>query len=291
MANHSALKIGYQGAPGAFSHRAVKIFANQINRLDDVEPVSCKTFEEVFNRILSKECSHGVIPLENSSVGSIVANYDLLWKNQVELIGEIYLPIHHNLIGFSDTDVDKLEEIYSHPVALDQCRNFLKSLSNSKAVTYWDTGASAFFVKETGNRAYASIASEFAAEESGLTILRRNIEDFSGNRTRFGVITLVDGERSAPPAAPVKISCVVEIAHQPGALANLLRNLAILGVNLTKIESRPIPETPWHYRFFLDIEVPFDEIVPAVASTVGKLSEAHKILGSYKPWQDTDESQ
>jgi prephenate dehydratase len=232
-----------------------------------------------------------VIPLENSSVGSIVANYDLLWKNQVELIGEIYLPIHHNLIGFSDTDVDKLEEIYSHPVALDQCRNFLKSLSNSKAVTYWDTGASAFFVKETGNRAYASIASEFAAEESGLTILRRNIEDFSGNRTRFGVITLVDGERSAPPAAPVKISCVVEIAHQPGALANLLRNLAILGVNLTKIESRPIPETPWHYRFFLDIEVPFDEIVPAVASTVGKLSEAHKILGSYKPWQDTNEGQ
>ena len=289
MANNSELKIGYQGAPGAFSHRAVKIFAEELNRSDEVVPVSCKTFDEVFARILSHECSHGVIPLENSSVGSIVANYDLLWKHRVEMVGEIYLPIHHNLIGFSDTDVSKLDEIYSHPVALDQCRTFLKELSHSKAVSYWDTSAAAFFVKETGSRAFAAIASQFAAEESGLVILRRDIEDFSGNRTRFGVITLINGNTPAPPAAPLKISCVVELAHQPGALANLLRNLAILGVNLTKIESRPIPETPWHYRFFLDIEVPFDEVSDAVASTVGRLSEAHKILGRYKPWQEPAE--
>ena len=291
MAEDSALKIGYQGAPGAFSHRAVKIFAEQINRLDEVVPVSCKTFEEVFNRILSGECSHGVIPLENSSVGSIVANYDLLWKNQaIQIVAEIYLPIHHNLIGFSDTDLSKLTEIYSHPVALDQCRSFLKEFGDAKAVTHWDTGAAVFHVKETGDRTYAAIAGQFAAEETGLTILRANIEDFSGNRTRFGVITLVNGQSPASPAAPVKISCVVEIAHQPGALANLLRNLAILGVNLTKIESRPIPETPWHYRFFLDIEVPFDEIVPAVATTVGRLSEAHKILGCYKPWREAEQA-
>ncbi len=291
MTIDSALKIGYQGAPGAFSHRAVKIFAQELGRLDEVVPVSCKTFDEVFNRILSKQCSHGVIPLENSSVGSIVANYDLLWKNKVEIIGEIYLPVHHNLIGFADTDISKLEEVYSHPVALDQCRTFLKDLSDSKAVSYWDTSAAAFFVKEMGNLAYAAIASEFAAEETGLTILRRNIEDFSGNRTRFGVITLVDGNSPTIPAAPVKVSCVVEIAHQPGALANLLRNLAILGVNLTKIESRPIPETPWHYRFFLDIEVPFDDIVANVGTTVGNLSEAHKILGYYKPWQEAPNAQ
>ncbi len=286
MAKNSDLKIGYQGAPGAFSHRAVKIFAEELGRLDEVEPVSCKTFDEVFARILSQECSHGVIPLENSSVGSIVANYDLLWKNKVEIVGEIYLPVHHNLIGFSDTDISKLEEIYSHPVALDQCRVVLKELSHTKAVTYWDTSAAAFFVKEKGSRAFAAIASEFAAEETGLTILRRDIEDFSGNRTRFGVITLINGHNVPPPAAPLKISCVVELAHQPGALANLLRNLAILGANLTKIESRPIPERPWHYRFFLDIEIPYDEVADAVASTVGKLSEAHKILGRYKPWQE-----
>ena len=139
MATDSELKIGYQGAPGAFSHRAVKIFAEDLNRLEDVTPVSCKTFDEVFARILSGECSHGVIPLENSSVGSIVANYDLLWKNKVEMVGEIYLPIHHNLIGFSDTDISKLVEVYSHPVALDQCRTFLKELTGAKAVSYWDT--------------------------------------------------------------------------------------------------------------------------------------------------------
>ncbi|HEY9677199.1 MAG TPA: prephenate dehydratase domain-containing protein [Drouetiella sp.] len=283
---HPALKIGYQGAPGAFSHRAVKIFAEELNRLDEVVPVSCKTFDEVFSRLASHECSHGVIPLENSSVGSIVANYDLLWKSDVEMVGEIYLPIHHNLIGFSDTDVSKLTEIYSHPVALDQCRAVLKELNHAKAVSYWDTSAAAFFVEETGDRQYAAIASQFAAEETGLQILRSNIEDFKGNRTRFGVITQINGHPPAPPVAPYKISCVVEIAHQPGALANLLRNLAILGVNLTKIESRPIPETPWHYRFFLDIEIPFNEINDAVIAAIEKFSGAHKILGRYKPWQE-----
>ncbi len=286
MVTDSELKIGYQGAPGAFSHRAVKIFAEDLNRLEDVTPVSCKTFDEVFARILSGECSHGVIPLENSSVGSIVANYDLLWKNKVEMVGEIYLPIHHNLIGFSDTDISKLVEVYSHPVALDQCRTFLKELTGAKAVSYWDTSAAAFYVQETGSRTIAAIASEFAAVETGLSILRRNIEDHSGNRTRFGVITLVNGHLPAPPAAPFKMSCVVELAHQPGALANLLRNLAILGVNLTKIESRPIPETPWHYRFFLDIEIPFEEVTDAVTSAIARLSEAHKILGRYKGWQE-----
>jgi prephenate dehydratase len=286
MAKNSELKIGYQGARGAFSHRAVKIFAEGLNRSDDLTSVSCITFDEVFARILSHECSHGVVPLENSLVGSIVANYDLLWKNKVEMVGEIYLPIHHNLIGFGDTKIDQLVEVYSHPVALDQCRNFFKELSGIKAVSYWDTGAAAFYVKETGSRTIGAIASEFAAEESGLVILRKDIEDHSSNRTRFGIITLINGQSPPPPAAPFKISCVVELAHQPGALANLLRNLATLGVNLTKIESRPIPETPFHYRFFLDIEIPFDESADEVVSAIGKLSEAHKILGRYKPWQE-----
>ncbi len=286
MANPAELKVGYQGAPGAFSHRAVKIFAEEQGKLDSLESVSCRTFDEVFGKILSGECTHGVVPLENSSVGSIVANYDLLWSEPVGLIGEIYLNIHHNLIGMAGTNLGAITEIYSHPVALDQCRNFLKNMPGAKAVSYWDTSAAAFLVKERGENTIAAIAGEFAATETGLSLLRRNIEDHTGNRTRFGVVTLLKKLDPIAVAAPFKVSCVVELAHQPGALASLLRNLAILGVNLSKIESRPIPETPWHYRFFLDIEIPFDEVADAVSDAIRRLSESNKILGRYKAWVD-----
>jgi prephenate dehydratase len=287
MINTLELKVAFQGAPGAFSHRAVQLFAQDMSMLDKLNYVSCRSFDEIYETILARKCTHGVVPLENSSVGSIVANYDLLWKNPVSIVGEVYLPVHHNLIGFAGTDIDSIVQVLSHPVALDQCRQFLKSVPGAKAVSYWDTSASAFHVKETGDPTMAAIASEFAAAETGLALLKRNIEDHSGNRTRFGVITHSENVTDLDcPAAPFKISCVVELTHQAGALASLLRNLAILGVNLTKIESRPIPETPWHYRFFLDVEIPFDEVADAVTDAIARLSETHKILGRYKPWKE-----
>src|ERR1700722_7509485 len=132
------LNVAFLGAPGTFSHRAVQLFAQDMQMLDKLSYVSCRSFDEIYETLVAKNCTHGVVPLENSSVGSIVANYDLLWQNPVSIVREAYLPVHHNLIGFPDTDIDSIQQVLSHPVALDQCRKFLKSVPNAKAVSYWD---------------------------------------------------------------------------------------------------------------------------------------------------------
>lgn len=293
-AGEGRLKIAFQGCRGAFSHKAVQLFAHDVE-LDSAEAVSCESFSEVFDRLLKGECDFGVLPLENSSVGSIVANYDLLWRQPVVMVGEVYLPVHHNLLGFPGTDPKSITEIYSHPVALEQCRKLLASLPNARAVSFWDTGGSAFHVQETGNPHFAAIASELAAQETGLAILEKNIEDHGGNNTRFGVITVLQERKGSARGsvqrklagaltAPYKISCAVELAHEPGSLAALLTRLSLIGVNLTKIESRPIPETPWHYRFFLDIEISHTEQCDPVIEEIESQTQNHKIFGRYNSW-------
>jgi prephenate dehydratase len=301
MAEVEVLKIGFQGARGAFSHRAGQIFGEQITNSSKlpskIEFVPLHSFAEVFASVVKDECDFGAIPLENSSVGSIVANYDLLWKNNVVIDAEIMLPVQHQLLGFSGAKIEELESVYSHPVALDQCRKFFASMPNITPISYWDTSGAAFFVRDSGNPRCAAIASEFAAAESGLAILKHNIEDHAGNNTRFGIIRADSGvhilgiknngkttANALSLAGPYKVSCAAEIAHRPGSLASLLSALAEIGANLTKIESRPIPEAPWHYRFFLDVELKSsareEEFVHALAMN----SEAFKVLGRYHNW-------
>jgi len=302
MSEIQTLKIGFQGARGAFSHRAGEIFAEQLSGTSKpaikVEFVPLQAFTEVFDTVLSGQCAFGVVPLENSSVGSIVANYDLLWNKDVLIEAEIMLPVQHQLLGFPEAKIEDLEIIYSHPVALDQCRVLLNSLPRVKAISYWDTSGAAFFVKESANPRIAAIASEFAARETGLTVLKANVEDHAGNNTRFGVIrkdTYVHGSKNngkttsasdkvENTSEPYKLSCAAEIAHKPGSLAKLLTALADIGANLTKIESRPIPETPWHYRFFLDMELKSGAHDDQIMAALAESCRAYKILGRYKNW-------
>lgn len=296
MSGKSTVRVAFQGERGAFSHKAVLLFAEDIDAMDALHIVPCKSFEHVFQTIAADEADFGAVPLENSSVGSIVANYDLLWTAPVKIVSEVYVPVHHNLLGFEGADISRIKEVYSHPVALEQCRKLLKSMPDAKAVSYWDTSASAFHVKAQGDPQLASISSDLAAKETGLAVLKANVEDHAGNRTRFGVITLSSGEAngrtpyltqlSSRLHSAYKMSCVAELKHEAGSLALLLQGLADEGVNLTKIESRPIPESPWHYRFFLDIEVDKrqDE---AVSGKLGRLTMASKILGRYPIWQNS----
>jgi prephenate dehydratase len=297
MSDIENVKISFQGARGAFSHRAGQIFAEQLGaKAAKSEFAPLQGFNEVFDSIVSGECAFGVIPLENSSVGSIVANYDLLWNKDVLIEAEIMLPVQHQLLGFPEAKIEELEIIYSHPVALDQCRVLLKSLPNVKAISYWDTSGAAFFVKESANPRMAAIASEFAAKETGLTILKANVEDHAGNNTRFGIIrkdSYVHGSKNngktesgkaETSSEPYKLSCAAEIAHKPGSLAKLLTALADIGANLTKIESRPIPETPWHYRFFLDMELKSGSHDDKIMAALSEYCRAYKILGRYKNW-------
>lgn len=287
------MKVAFQGAPGAFSHRAAQLFAQQMEE-STVEAVSCQTFEETFSKVLSRDVDFAAIPLENSSVGTIIPNYDLLSKSSVSILSEVYVPVHHNVLGIEGCTLEQLKEVYSHPVALDQCRKFLAAIPGARAVAHWDTSGSAFHIKELNDPSVAAIASEFAAKETGLKIIKRNVEDHEGNRTRFGIIA-PESAAMAPTKSQkcafdlinhldrFKVTCTVELAHEPGSLARLLGGLAECGADLTKIESRPIPETPWHYKFFLDMQIDREQ-EPRMLSQLEKHTISKKILGRYPIW-------
>lgn len=271
--------IAFQGAPGAFSHQAAIVFAKQLG----FEPrfVPCQTFGDMFHNVASGSTEYGAVPLENSSIGSIVANYDLLWNSSAKIVAEYVLPVHHHLISWPDTDIRSLKTVYSHPAALDQCRGLFQMYPNLAARVHWDTSGSVVDVKESGDRTAAAIAGELAAKEHGMAIVASNVEDFAHNSTRFGLIAAA----SAPQPElkpPFKMSCAVELEHKPGALAGVLTSLAATGANLTKIESRPIGETLWNYRFFIDLELPTDG-VEAVEAALKVYSRNFKVLGRYQP--------
>jgi prephenate dehydratase len=273
------------------------LFADQMQCRDRLEAFSCQSFDQIFAKVVAGEAEFAVVPLENSSVGSIAANYDLLWRSPVIIVSEVYLDVHHNLLALPGAKLGDIKEIYSHPVALEQCQKFLATVPGAKPIAHLDTSSAAFHVKNTGDPKLAAIASEFAAAETGLNILQRNVEDHSGNRTRFGIVM---GDQAGAGGAQwkqralemvsrcdkYKLTCNVELAHEPGSLSRLLDAIARCSANLTKIESRPIPETPWHYRFFLDMQITRDQ--DACVSTALRVhANSSKILGRYPIWIDT----
>ncbi len=267
--------IAFQGAPGAFSHQAAIKLGEGMN--EPYELLSQDSFEKVF-KLVAGGGHLGAVPLENSSVGSIVANYDSLWNEPVFMIAETYIPIHHQLIVIEGTDINEITEVYSHPVALDQCRKLFREFPNMKPRVHWDTSGSALYVRDEGKRSNAAIASEMAAREAGLSIIRTNVEDHSSNTTRFGLITA--NKKLRMHDGPHKLSCAFELEHTSGSLAQLLTRIAAVGANLSKIESRPIPQTPWHYRFFLDVEVADGKQEDAVIDALQGAAKA-KVLGCY----------
>lgn len=294
MSTQTFTKIAFQGALGAFSHQAGKIFY-EFTKQHSAEPeelfIACKTFEDVFDHVENARCRYGVIPLENSSIGSITLNYDLLAKGSTFIIAEVLVDIHHQLMALPGSNLEDVTKVYSHPAALGQCRKFFANLAQtgSPAVPteFWDTSGAAQYVSQSNDQSIAAIASEFAAKQYELVILKNNIEDFDGNSTRFGIII------SAPVAeslaakqfqSPYKLSCAVELPHRPAALAHLLGPIADQGVNLTKIESRPIPESPWHYRFFLDMQITHPEREPVILNVLANHTNNYKVLGRYLPW-------
>lgn len=277
------VSIAFQGAPGAFSHQAAMAFAGQL-QIDppDVRYVPCQTFGDVFHSVSAGATEYGAVPLENSSIGSIVANYDLLWTSDATIIAEYFLPVHHHLIGFPGVKIEDLKAVYSHPAALDQCRGLFQKHKNLSARVHWDTSGSVVHVKDSGDRTAAAIAGELAAKEHGMAIITSNVEDFEHNSTRFGLITSNKSDRRSPNGgSPYKLSCAVELEHKPGSLAGVLNSLAATGANMTKIESRPIGETPWHYRFFIDLETSTGP--EPIEAALRVYSRNFKLLGRYTP--------
>jgi prephenate dehydratase len=277
MTKHSS--IAFQGAPGAFSHQAAIAFAEQLGITAGYLP--CQTFGEMFHGVSSGSTEYGAVPLENSSIGSITANYDNLWNADAVIVAEYFLPVHHHLIGFEGVSIADLKTVYSHPAALDQCRALFQKHPHLKSRVHWDTSGSVVDVRDSGDKTSAAIAGELAAKEHGMSIIIRNVEDYAHNSTRFGLITR--GSADLPPVErPFKMTCAVELEHKPGTLAGVLNSLAAVGANLTKIESRPIGETPWHYRFFMDLEVSSGD-AEAIEGALKVYSRNFKLLGRYSP--------
>lgn len=271
------LVVGYQGTEGAYSELAAKRhFAN-------AGPIRCvgyHSFAEMLEALRAGEVSYAVLPIENSIAGSINESYDLLAKMGLFLVGEEFQPIAHCLIGAADVPVSDIRRVYSHPVALAQCKEFLGTLENCHVEAFVDTAMAVQKVKEDGDPTQAAIASEQAAAIHGLPILRRDIADHPENYTRMVIV--------APEAAhydtgvPCKTSLIFSTIHEQGALARCISIFAERGLNLTKIESRPKPDTPFEYIFYMDFEGNVDrEATQAALTDLEAVTTFLIVLGSY----------
>ncbi len=267
------LILAYQGEPGAFSEQAA--FALYGSR---VRTQPLPTFAEVFRFAARSESHRGIIPIENSVFGSVHENYDLLVRNKLAIVGEVKLRIQLHLMAMPGVSLPQVRTIYSHPQALGQCEDFLRSLRSVDIVAHADTAGSAKMIREQERIDAAAIASVRAARTYGLRILKRNIENNHQNYTRF----LVIAKRPIRPRGKAKTSLVFSLKNVPGALHRTLGVFAVRRINLLKIESRPLVGKPWEYLFYLDVEGSrHEDNVAAALKQVQAMSTFHRILGSY----------
>ena len=270
------MRIAYQGEPGAFSEAAAR-------RVDpDPHLVPCRSFEEVFETVEAAPTTYGVLPIENSIGGSIHRNYDLLLAHDVPIVAEVELPVVHHLLALPGATLDGLRRVYSHPQGLAQCERFLRTLTQVEIIATYDTAGSAKMVADAGLTDAGAIASARAGEVFGLTSLAASVQDFDDNLTRFIVV----GRTPLKHAVADKMSIVFTLPNEPGSLFKALSVFALRGIDLTKLESRPIPGRPWEYRFYVDLAVARDEVTGTRAlAHLAEFAPMLRTLGTYASWK------
>lgn len=264
--------MAYQGEPGAFSEDAVR------TAFPEAEPVPCETVRRVFEAVSAREVSFGVVPVENSQAGSINETYDLLLEAEdLAIAGEVTVRVDQALLGLPGASLDAITRVYSHPQALAQSDEYLRDLG-AEVVPVGDTAGAARMVAEAGNPQHAAVASVRAGERWGLVPLAEQIQTHAVNYTKFVVIA---GDRP-DLGRPEKTSVVFAVKDEPGSLYRCLQPLAERGINLTKLESRPRPNAPFEYVFYMDLSSSTDD--PAVAEALDEVrphASMLRILGSY----------
>lgn len=238
-------RVVFQGVEGAYSHAAMREFFG-----DDIKSSHVQTWKDAMDCIAKGEADYAVLPIENSSAGIVAEIYDLLVDYNLYIVGEQIIRCEHNLLGLPEATLDDIRVVYSHPQALMQCKTFLEQHPQWDAREMGNTAVSAKKVKEDGDICQGAIASQSAAEFYGLKVLADQIYYNQSNSTRF---IIVSGKQEYVRDAN-KISICFELPHKSGTLYNMLSHFIYNGLNMTKIESRPIPGRNWEYRFFIDFE-------------------------------------
>lgn len=267
------MKVAIQGTLGSYHHQAsVNYFPDQ-----NFELVELESFKKLAQSIFQSHVDFGIMAIENTIAGTLLPNYSLITKYQLKIVGEVYLPIQHQLMALPGTKLENLQEIQSHPMALLQCDQFLEDYNHLRILETSDTALTAKKIKERNLPNVAAIASELSAEIYGLEILKRNIQTFSKNFTRFFILA----KRAEKPLIYNKASILFTTTHKSGSLANILNELVYLNINMEKIQSVPIIDQPWQYAFHVDVsfETPdnFQELLQRIRLKTNFLD----VLGLY----------
>jgi prephenate dehydratase len=269
------MRVAFQGEPGAFSEEAAVQLLGE-----GITTVPRPTFDAAFRAISDGLADALLAPVENTLAGPVVRVYDLLLESSLTITAETILPIEHHLIGCPGASLDALRSVASHPMALAQCERFFLAHPALKRVPAEDTAGSVRQALASGDKSSAAIAGRRAAEHYAGVILAAAIQDNSENFTRFVLLRPAD-ETSPPPPDARKMSIAMRLAHRPGALLASLDPFAKHGVNLQKIESRPIHGRPWEYQFFLDVEADSSSQLDSALAEVRLATSDLRVLGLY----------
>ncbi|MDO4554909.1 MAG: prephenate dehydratase [Lachnospiraceae bacterium] len=265
-------RVVYQGVEGAYSQLAAEKFFGEA-----VDNYHVDTFDDVAKALNNGDADYGVLPIENSSAGNVEGNYDILLKNDVCIVGEVIISIEHALIGLPGSTKEDIKIVYSHPQGLMQCREYLNEM-NVKKISVNNTAGAAKKVLKEQDASHGAVASERAAALYGLSILERKINDRPNNSTRFFILSK---KRQYKKNAD-KVSISFSLPHESGTLYNILSHLIFNDLSMTNIESAPLRDREWEYRFFIDVEGNLRD--PAMKNALKGIREEtadFKILGNY----------
>ncbi|WP_081211952.1 prephenate dehydratase [Salegentibacter sediminis] len=268
-------KIAIQGIQGSFHH----LVAQQYYR-EDVPVLECMSFAELSKSLVNGDASEGVMAIENSIAGSILPNYALIDENKLQVVGEHYIPIDMNLMVLPGQKLEDIKKVYSHPMALLQCKEFFKQYPHIKLIEDADTAEVARRIKEKESHKIAAVASKAAAQIFGLEILAESIHTKKSNATRFLILSTKKKEPNGDKID--KASLKFELESKRGSLVSVLNILRDFNLDMSKIQSMPIIESPWKYSFFIDVTFEnYDEFLKAVG-ILEVMTEQLTILGTYK---------
>jgi len=270
-----SLKVAIQGIQGSNHHQVATDFFG-----DKIDLLECNSFDAVIDSLIAGAADKGVMAIENSIAGSIIPNYNLVYHNNIHIIGEHYLNIHHNLMVMKGRSFDDIQEVHSHPMALLQCKEFFKAHPRIKLVESVDTAETAKRIKEEKLEHIAAIAPKMAAELYDLEIIADNIQTIVNNSTRF--IMLKKKNKVLPEEEINKASLRFITDHKRGSLATVLNVMSDCNMNMTKIQSLPVIETPWKYSFFVDVTFDKYEHFAKTKSLLQIMAEDFRVLGEYK---------